>query len=49
MRGQADEPMALSIMINTTNNPQNIQGTITRAHAQQLDHQVNSFLDVHVS
>ena len=41
--------MAPSDTINTTNNPQIIQGLITRARARQLDHQVNSFLAVHVS
>ena len=44
-----DEPMVPSDMINTVNNPQIIQDLITRAHARQVDHQVNSFLAVHAS
>ena len=43
-----DEPMAPLDKSTTVNNPQIIQGPITRARARQLNHQVNSFLAVPV-
>ena len=46
--GEDDEPMAPQDKSNTVNDPQVIQGPITRARARQLNHQVNSFLAVHV-